>query len=142
MRFCSDPESESRQRAVGLFKYRSVCGATRVRSDNPLTLINNIPLPLKLLQQIPLSHRSRTSLSLTASSSSTTASYVLQNRNITKSNGCRSRPARLEDFYPEKYFPAAPVSLFVCLFRNFISGGRWKTKCLKNLSERVKELAG
>ena len=108
MRFCSDPESESRQRAVGLFKYRSVCGATRVRSDNPLTLINNIPLPLKLLQQIPLSHRSRTSLSLTASSSSSTASYALQNRNITKSNRCRSRPARLDGFYIWIVLPPRP----------------------------------
>ena len=134
-----------REQAKGLWGCLSTdqCeGQLSFASNNPLTLINNIPLPLKLLQQIPLSHRSRTSLSLAASSNSSTASYALQNRNVIESNRRRSRPARLEDFHPEKCFPAAPVLLFVCLFRNFISGGRWKTKCLKNLSERVKELAG
>ena len=124
---------------MGLFKYRSVRGVTRVRSDNPLTLINNIPLPLKLLQQIPLSHRSRTSLSLAASSSSSTASYTLQIGNVSESNRRRSRSARLGDIHFADSFPAAPVLLSGRLFKNFISVELWKTKCLRNLSERIFE---
>ena len=107
-----------REQAKGLWGCLSTdqCeGQLSFASNNPLTLINNIPLPLKLLQQIPLSHRSRTSLRLTASSNSSSASCTLQNRNITKSNRCRSRPARLEGFYPKKCFPAAPVLVCSCL---------------------------
>ncbi len=110
-----------REQAKGLWGCLSTdqCeGQLSFASNNPLTLINNIPLPLKLLQQIPLSHRSRTSLSLAASSSSSTASCTLQIGNVSESNRRRSRPARLEDFHLGDSSLAAPVQII----SSFIQG--------------------
>ena len=53
-----------------------------------------------------------------------------------------NRQARLDGIHLVNSPPAASVLFSGSLFREFISVKLWKTKCLKNLSERVKELAG